>query len=141
MIRVITYGTYDIFHIGHLRLLQRAKALGDELIVGVSTDKFNLKKGKRVMIPFTQRAEIVKNIKSVDMVIVENSWEQKIHDIKKYDIDIFAIGDDWRGEFDFLKKYCKVIYLPRTKDISTTKLKKSLNSAFEIIEALKNDLL
>jgi glycerol-3-phosphate cytidylyltransferase len=138
--RVITYGTYDIFHIGHLRLLQRVKALGDELIVAVSTDEFNLKKGKRVMIPFSQRAEIVKNIKCVDMVIAEESWKQKIDDIKRYDIDIFAIGDDWRGEFDFLKEYCDVIYLPRTKNISSTQLKNSLNSAFEIIESLKKDL-
>jgi len=138
--RVITYGTYDIFHIGHLRLLQRVKALGDELIVAVSTDEFNLKKGKRVMIPFSQRAEIVKNIKCVDMVIAEESWKQKIDDIKRYNIDIFAIGDDWRGEFDFLKEYCDVIYLPRTKNISSTQLKNSLNSAFEIIESLKKDL-
>ncbi len=140
MKRVITYGTYDIFHIGHLKLLQRAKALGDELIVAISTDKFNLKKGKRVMIPYSQRAEIVKNIKCVDRVIAEESWEQKISDIKRYNIDIFAIGDDWEGKFDFLRDYCQVIYLPRTQNISTTKLKNSLNSAFEIIEALKKDL-
>ncbi len=140
MKRVITYGTYDIFHIGHLKLLQRAKALGDELIVAISTDEFNLKKGKRVMIPYSQRVEIVKNIKCVDRVIAEESWEQKISDIKRYNIDIFAIGDDWEGKFDFLRDYCQVIYLPRTQNISTTKLKNSLNSAFEIIEALKKDL-
>jgi len=149
--RVITYGTFDMFHIGHLRLLQRLKELGDELIVAVSTDEFNESKGKKVMIPYEQRAEIVANIKCVDMVIPESSWEQKIEDIKKYNIDIFAIGDDWKGKFDFLKDYCEVIYLPRTKDISTTKLKKSLTnflsipkediiSALEVLETLKKDL-
>jgi len=140
-----------MFHIGHLRLLQRLKDLGDELIVAVSTDEFNRGKGKKVMIPYEQRAEIVANIKCVDMVIPESSWEQKIEDIKKYNIDIFAIGDDWKGKFDFLKEYCEVIYLERTKDISTTKLKKSLTNflsipkddiinALEVLETLKRDL-
>ena len=137
--RVITYGTFDKFHIGHLRLLQRLKDLGDELIVAVSTDKFNQIKGKKVMIPYEQRAEIVKNIRCVDRVIAEESWEQKITDVKKYDIAIFAIGDDWRGKFDSLQEYCEVVYLARTKNISTTKLKNSLNSAFDIIEVLKKD--
>jgi len=140
-----------MFHIGHLRLLQRLKDLGDELIVAVSTDEFNRGKGKKVMIPYEQRAEIIANIKCVDMVIPESSWEQKIEDIKKYNIDIFAIGDDWQGKFDFLKEYCEVVYLPRTKDISTTKLKKSLTNflsipkediinALEVLETLKKDL-
>ena len=146
--RVITYGTFDMFHIGHLRLLQRAKALGDELIVAISTDEFNRLKGKKVMIPYEQRAEIVANITSVDRVISEESWEQKIIDVQRYNIDTFAIGNDWEGKFDFLKKYCDVIYMERTEDISTTKLKKSLINftsipkediinAFEIIETLK----
>jgi glycerol-3-phosphate cytidylyltransferase len=149
--RVITYGTFDMFHIGHLRLLQRLKELGDELIVAVSTDDFNKLKGKKTLISYEHRAEIVANIKCVDKVIPEISWEQKIDDIKKYDIDIFAIGEDWKGKFDFLKKYCKVIYLPRTKNISTTKLKESLTNflsipkddlskAFEVLEILKKDL-
>ncbi len=151
--RVITYGTFDMFHIGHLKLLQRLKQLanGGELIVAVSTDEFNAQKGKKVLIPYEQRAEIVNNIKCVDKVIPENSWEQKVEDIKQYNIDIFAIGDDWRGKFDFLKNYCEVIYLPRTKDISTTQLKKSLTNflsipkediikAFEVIEIIKKDL-
>jgi glycerol-3-phosphate cytidylyltransferase len=140
-----------MFHIGHLRLLQRLKDLGDELIVAVSTDEFNRGKGKKVMIPYEQRAEIVANIKCVDIVIPESSWEQKVEDIEKYNIDIFAIGDDWKGKFDFLKEYCEVIYLPRTKDISTTKLKKSLTNflsipkddiinALEVLETLKKDL-
>jgi glycerol-3-phosphate cytidylyltransferase len=147
---IITYGTFDMFHIGHLKLLQRLDGMADELIVAVSTDEFNQEKGKKVMIPYEQRAEIVANIKCVDKVIPENNWEQKVIDIKKHHIDIFAIGDDWKGEFDFLKEYCDVVYLARTKNISTTKLKKSLTNfmsipkediinAFEIIEALKKD--
>lgn len=147
---IITYGTFDMFHIGHLKLLQRLSKLGDKLIVAVSTDEFNDGKGKKTLIPYEQRAEIVSNIKCVDLVIAEKSWEQKIEDIKKYEVDIFAIGDDWEGKFDFLKDYCEVIYLSRTQDISTTKLKKSLTNfmsipkedilnAFEVIETLKKD--
>ncbi|MGJ0456294.1 glycerol-3-phosphate cytidylyltransferase [Aliarcobacter cryaerophilus] len=124
---VLTYGTFDMFHIGHLNLLNRLKSLGDKLIVAVSTDEFNSIKGKKTLIPFEQRALIVQNIKCVDMVISEENWEQKIYDIKKYNVDIFAIGDDWQGKFDFLKDYCEVIYLPRTQNISTTELKKELN--------------
>ena len=148
--RIITYGTFDMFHIGHLRLLNRLSTMADELIVAVSTDEFNELKGKKVLIPYKQRSEIVKNIKCVHKVIAEKTWDQKIKDIQKYKIDTFAIGNDWKGEFDFLKEYCEVIYLKRTKNISTTKLKKSLGSllsipkkdilqAFEIIEALKKD--
>ena len=124
---VLTYGTFDMFHIGHLNLLNRLKSLGDKLIVAVSTDEFNSIKGKKTLIPFEQRALIVQNIKCVDMVISEENWEQKIYDIKKYNVDIFAIGDDWQGKFDFLKNHCEVIYLPRTQNISTTELKKELN--------------
>ncbi|WP_066346369.1 glycerol-3-phosphate cytidylyltransferase [Aliarcobacter cryaerophilus] len=124
---VLTYGTFDMFHIGHLNLLNRLKRLGDKLIVAVSTDEFNSIKGKKTLIPFEQRALIVQNIKCVDMVISEKNWEQKIDDIKKYNVDIFAMGDDWKGKFDFLKDYCEVIYLPRTQNISTTELKKELN--------------
>ena len=147
---VLSYGTFDMFHIGHLRLLQRVKELGDELIVAVSTDEFNEGKGKKTLIPYNQRAEIVANIKCVDKVIPEENWEQKVEDVKKYNVDIFAMGNDWEGKFDFLKEYCEVVYLPRTKDISTTQLKKSLTSfmsipkedimkAFEVIEVLKKD--
>ena len=124
---VLTYGTFDMFHIGHLNLLNRLKSLGDKLIVAVSTDEFNSIKGKKTLIPFEQRALIVQNIKCVDIVISEENWEQKIYDIKKYNVDIFAMGDDWKGKFDFLKDYCEVIYLPRTQNISTTELKKELN--------------
>lgn len=125
---VLTYGTFDLFHIGHLKLLQRLKELGDELIVGVSTDEFNAIKGKKTVIPYDQRALIVENIKCVDMVIPEENWEQKISDIKKYNVNIFSIGDDWKGEFDFLREYCNVVYLSRTENISSTKLKKELDS-------------
>lgn len=148
--RVITYGTFDMFHIGHLKLLQRLATLGDELIVAVSTDEFNETKKKTVLIPYAQRAEIVENIKCVDKVIAEESWDQKIVDIKKYDISLFAMGDDWQGKFDFLKEHCDVQYLSRTQDISTTQLKRSLTNflsiskeditgVFKVIEALKND--
>ncbi|MDC0933404.1 glycerol-3-phosphate cytidylyltransferase [Arcobacteraceae bacterium] len=131
---IITYGTFDMFHIGHLRLLQRLKSLGDKLIVAVSTDEFNSIKGKKTLIPYDQRAVIVENIKCVDMVIPENNWEQKISDVQKFRVDIFAMGDDWTGKFDFLKEYCDVIYLDRTKNISTTQLKQELNSFLDIYE-------
>jgi glycerol-3-phosphate cytidylyltransferase len=146
---VITYGTFDLFHIGHLKLLQRLKSLGDKLIVAVSTDEFNQLKGKKTIIPFEQRAEIISNIKCVDMVIPENNWEQKVEDIKKYNVDIFSIGNDWEGKFDFLKEYCEVVYLERTDGISSTQLKRTLKSfsafkeeiikAFDILEQLKRD--
>lgn len=125
--RVITYGTFDMFHIGHLNLLKRLSELGDELIVAVSTDEFNALKGKKTLIPYEQRAEIVCNIKCVSRVIAEESWEQKVEDIKRHEADIFAMGDDWEGKFDFLKPHCEVVYLPRTADISSTELKAALN--------------
>lgn len=148
---VITYGTFDMFHIGHLNLLKRAKELGDYLIVAVSTDEFNELKGKKTLFPYEHRVEIIRSLKYVDLVIPETCWEQKIEDVKKYNVDIFVIGEDWKGKFDFLKEYCEVVYLPRTKGISTTQLKKSLTNflkipkedllkAFEIIEQLKKEL-
>ena len=124
---VITYGTFDMFHIGHLRLLQRLAALGDYLIVAVSTDAFNELKGKKTLIPYEQRAEIVANLQCVDLVIPEQSWEQKAQDVAKYKVDVFAMGDDWQGKFDFLKTDCEVVYLPRTLDVSTTQLKAALD--------------
>ncbi len=129
---VITYGTFDLFHVGHLRLLKRARSYGDRLIVAVSTDEFNAVKGKRTIIPFDQRAEIVESIKYVDLVIPEESWEQKIDDVKKYQVDVFVMGEDWRGKFDFLKEYCEVVYLPRTSGISTTHLKSALKGLLQI---------
>jgi glycerol-3-phosphate cytidylyltransferase len=126
--KLITYGTFDLFHVGHLRLLQRVKNLGHHLTVSISTDDFNAIKGKKTLIPYEQRKEIVENIKYVDLVIPETCWEQKIEDIKKYEIDIFAMGNDWDGKFDFLKEYCEVIYLPRTEDISSTEIKKQMDA-------------
>ena len=128
MKRVITYGTFDLFHIGHLNLLKRAKALGDYLIVAVSSDEFNLQKGKVCKIKDTDRMQIVEAIKYVDQVIPETSWDQKIEDVKKYDVDVFVMGDDWKGKFDFLKDYCEVVYLPRTEGISSMQLKEELRN-------------
>lgn len=148
---VLTYGTFDMFHVGHLRLLERLKNLGDRLIVGVSTDEFNDLKGKKTLIPYEQRAEIVSALSVVDLVIPESNWEQKFDDIVQHEVSIFAMGDDWAGKFDFLSSHCEVRYLPRTSDISTTKLKRSLSNflstpkedllrAFEVLEVLRRDL-
>lgn len=129
MKKVITYGTFDLFHIGHLNLLRRAKELGDYLIVAVSSDEFNLKeKGKVCQIRDMDRMEIVKAIRYVDEVILEESWDQKVKDVQKYDVDVFVMGDDWEGKFDFLKEYCDVVYLPRTQGISSTQLKEELRN-------------
>ncbi len=128
MKKVITYGTFDLFHIGHLNILRRAKALGDYLVVAVSTDEFNALKGKICTYPYQQRSEIVKAIKFVDEVIPENNWEQKITDIRSNGIDIFVMGDDWTGKFDFLKEFCEVVYLPRTEGISTTEIKQDIKN-------------
>ncbi|ULJ63082.1 glycerol-3-phosphate cytidylyltransferase [Wielerella bovis] len=126
MIKVLTYGTFDLLHHGHIRLLERAKALGDHLTVAVSTDEFNLGKGKVCAYPYEERACIVAAIKYVDAVIPETTWEQKIKDVQEHNIDIFVIGDDWAGKFDFLKEYCEVVYLPRTEGVSTTQTKNAL---------------
>ena len=123
MKRVMTYGTFDLLHYGHINILKRAKSLGDYLIVGLSSDEFNELKGKKSVMSYEERKEILESIRYVDKVIKESSWEQKVEDIIKYNIDVFVIGDDWEGKFDFLKEYCEVVYLPRTKSISTTLLK------------------
>lgn len=138
---VLTYGTFDLFHIGHVRLLRRLKELGDRLIVAVSSDEFNRLKGKKCLIPYEQRAEILSSVKYVDMVIPEHDWEQKVSDIVKHNVNIMAMGNDWAGEFDHLKAYCEVIYLPRTDGISTTDIK-SLLTAFDEdkVQQLKNAL-
>ncbi|MFD0870484.1 Glycerol-3-phosphate cytidylyltransferase [Chlamydia abortus] len=129
MIRVITYGTFDLFHYGHINLLRRAKELGDHLTVGLSTDHFNKVKGKLSHFNYEERKQLLESIKYVDRIIPENSWEQKIEDIKKYQIDLFVMGSDWSGKFDILEKYCKVRYLPRTNDISSSLLKEIFNKA------------
>ena len=120
---VITYGTFDLLHVGHVRLLKRAKELGGYLIVGLSTDEFNLLKHKSSFLPYEQRKEILEAIKYVDKVIPETCWKQKISDIEEHHVDCFVMGDDWAGEFDFLKEYCEVVYLKRTQEISTSALK------------------
>lgn len=123
MRKIITYGTFDMLHYGHVNLLRRAKELGDYLIVGLSTDEFNLVKNKKSYFSYKERKNILTSIKYVNKIIKEDNWEQKSKDIKKYKIDVFVIGDDWKGKFDYLKKYCEVVYLPRTPDISTTRIK------------------
>lgn len=128
MKKVITYGTFDILHGGHISLLKRARALGDHLIVGISTDKFNAIKDKQAYYSFEQRKAILEAVKYVDEVIAEDSWEQKAADIKKYDIDLLVMGDNWSGVFDDLKSACDVTYIPRTQGISSTQIKADLLS-------------
>jgi glycerol-3-phosphate cytidylyltransferase len=128
MRRIITYGTFDLLHYGHINLLRRAKQLGDYLIVALSTDEFNrIEKNKPVYFDYQKRRQLLESVRYVDLVIPEYSWEQKETDIEKYDIEGFVMGDDWKGKFDFLKSKCEVIYLPRTVEISTTKIKKDLH--------------
>jgi glycerol-3-phosphate cytidylyltransferase len=126
---VLTYGTFDLFHIGHLNLLKNLRALGDRLVVGVSTDEFNAVKGKKTVIPYAERAAIVGALKFVDEVLPESSWDQKRSDITRANASIFAMGDDWVGKFDELSDLCEVLYLPRTKDISSTDIKAALVDA------------
>ena len=129
MIIGYTTGVYDMFHIGHLNIIRRAKERCDYLIVGVSTDEcVQNYKHKTPIIPYEQRAAIVEAIKYVDEVLPENNWEQKVTDVQENDIDVFVMGDDWEGKFDFLKEYCEVVYLPRTEGISTTQIKDDLNN-------------
>ncbi|WP_163969627.1 glycerol-3-phosphate cytidylyltransferase [Oceanobacillus halotolerans] len=125
---VITYGTFDLLHAGHINILHRAKAMGDYLIVGISTDSFNVIKHKEAYHTFENRKMILEAIRYVDKVIPEDSWEQKIHDIETYNVDILVMGDDWEGEFDYLNEYCNVIYLPRTTGISTSQIKDNLRN-------------
>lgn len=127
MKKVITYGTFDLLHYGHINLLQRAKALGDYLIVAVSSDEFNKQKGKVCYFSYEERKRMVEALRCVDLVIPEESWDQKISDVKEFRVDTFVMGDDWKGKFDFLKDYCEVVYLPRTPEISTTKIKQDMS--------------
>lgn len=134
---VLTYGTFDLFHIGHLNLLKRARELGDKLIVAVSTDEFNATKGKTTLMPFEHRVELVRSVRFVDEVIAESNWEQKISDVQQHRVDVFVMGSDWQGKFDFLTPYCEVVYLPRTDNVSSTDLKK----AIQVFMQLKRDFL
>ncbi len=128
MKKIITYGTFDLFHLGHLRILERAKNLGDYLVVAVSSDEFNAIKGKKCVYPFEHRKQIVEAIKYVDEVIREDAWEQKKKDVKKYNIDILVMGADWQGKFDELIELCEVVYLDRTDGISTTQIKHEIKN-------------
>ena len=126
MKRVITYGTFDLIHYGHINLLERARRLGDYLIVGLSTNEFNAIKNKKCYFSCEERKRLLEAIRYVDLVIPEEAWEQKASDIKLYQIDTFVIGDDWEGKFDELKSLCEVVYLNRTPEVSTTKIKSEL---------------
>lgn len=128
MKRILTYGTFDLLHIGHINILKRAKALGDYLIVGLSTDEFNAIKNKKSYHTYNERKALLEAVRYVDLVIPENNWEQKTEDVQKLKVDTFVMGDDWKGKFDFLKNHCEVVYLPRTEGISTTKIKEDLGS-------------
>ncbi|MDR5744499.1 glycerol-3-phosphate cytidylyltransferase [Caballeronia sp. LZ029] len=124
---VITYGTFDLLHVGHLNLLRRARALGDRLVVALSTDEFNLDmKNKRTVIPYEDRRHMLEALRCVDLVIPEENWEQKVLDVGRHQIDTFVMGDDWVGKFDFLSEHCEVVYLPRTEAISSTELKRHI---------------
>ena len=128
MKRVITYGTFDLLHYGHINLLERAKALGDYLIVAISTDEFNSKeKNKKPYFSFEQRKKLLEALRCVDLVIAEENWDQKQSDVHLYQVDTFVMGDDWKGKFDFLEEEgVEVVYLPRTPEISTSQIKKDL---------------
>ena len=127
MRRVITYGTFDLLHYGHINLLRRAKAMGDYLIVALSTDEFNLGKGKKCYFAYEQRKRLLEAIRYVDLVIPEENWDQKRTDVHEYLVDTFVMGDDWEGKFDFLKdEGVEVVYLPRTPEISTSQIKRDL---------------
>lgn len=127
MKKVITYGTFDLLHYGHINLLRRARELGDYLIVALSTDEFNWnEKHKKCYFSYDERKLMLEAIRYVDLVVPEENWEQKSTDVVKYGADIFVMGDDWKGKFDFLKDKCDVVYLPRTPEISTTQIKASL---------------
>lgn len=128
---LLTYGTFDLFHVGHLRLLKRLSALGNKLIVGCSTDEFNEAKGKTTAIPYAHRVEILEACRYVDQVIPEDNWAQKRDDVQRYGVSLFAMGDDWAGKFDDLRDLCDVLYLPRTENISTTELKALIQSMRE----------
>lgn len=126
MKRVITYGTYDLLHYGHIELLRRAREMGDYLIVALSTDEFNQIKNKKSYYDYEQRKMMLESIRYVDLVIPEEGWGQKEKDVDRFDVDVFVMGHNWEGEFDFLKDKCEVIYLNRTEGISTTKIKQEL---------------
>lgn len=129
MKKIITYGTFDLLHYGHINILKRAKEMGDYLIVAISTNEFNSIKGKECYFSYEERKRLVESIRYVDLVIREDSWEQKVNDIKEFKVDTLVMGDDWEGQFDNLRECCEVTYLSRTPEISTTKIKEELGSS------------
>jgi glycerol-3-phosphate cytidylyltransferase len=129
---VLTYGTFDLFHVGHLNLLKRARALGDRLVVALSTDEFNLNsKNKVTAIPYEDRKAILEALRCVDHVIPEENWDQKVKDVKQHNADVFVMGNDWEGKFDFLQDHCQVVYLPRTENISSSEIKEHISDGKE----------
>ena len=134
MKRVITYGTFDLLHYGHINLLRRAKELGDYLIVALSSDEFNKnQKKKKCYFAYDERKQLLEAIRYVDLVIPEKLWDQKVHDIQFYQVDTFCMGNDWEGKFDFMKQYCEVVYFQRTAEISTSQIKNDLGGYAETI--------
>ena len=139
MKKIITYGTYDLLHYGHINMLKRARECGDYLIVALSTDEFNWEcKQKLSYFPYDKRKSMLEAIRYVDEVIPETCWEQKISDVVNLGIDTFVIGDDWEGKFDYLRPYCNVLYLPRTPEISTTRIKRDLNTDWTLYKVSAN---
>jgi glycerol-3-phosphate cytidylyltransferase len=130
--KAITYGTFDLPHVGHVKLLRRIAAMADSVVVGVSSDAFNALKGKRTIVPYEERAEIVAAFRYVDAVFSEQSWDQKRSDILREQADVLVMGDDWSGRFDELRDVCEVIYLPRTDGVSTTRLLEYIRQDFEL---------
>ena len=128
--RILTYTSFDLLHYGHIRLLKRAKNMGDYLIVALSTDEFNILKGKKTYFDYETRKKILEAIRYVDLVIEENSWEQKSNDVKIYNVDVVVMGSDWKNseKFEYLREICDVVYLDRTEGVSTSKIKRDLNA-------------
>lgn len=124
---VLTYGTFDLFHPGHVQLLKRARELGSRLVVGLSTDVFNARKGKSSVMSFEDRKAVLESCRYVDEVFAEEDWQQKESDAIRFGADVFVMGDDWAGKFDFMSEHCKVVYLARTPDVSSTEIKQRFN--------------
>lgn len=137
---VLTYGTFDLLHAGHLNLLRRARVLGDRLVVGISTNEFNESKGKKTIIDFEDRLEIVRSIRYVDEVFPEERWDQKIDDVRRFNVNTFVMGDDWEGKFDFLKEVCEVVYLPRTLGVSSTSLRSEVSKRERQVQDARKSL-
>ncbi len=127
---VLTYGTFDLFHPGHVQLLKRARELGTRLVIGLSTDEFNLQKGKTAVMSFDDRKAVLESCRYVDEVFPENTWDQKLFDAFRLDADVFVMGDDWTGRFDFMRAACSVVYLQRTPNVSTTLIKQNMGQLF-----------